>query len=361
MTPHPSSAPQRIYASLGTMSGTSLDGLDLAFIRTDGEAHIEAVAAESFPYDDAAREILRAALGAAAESPEAEAAAKVITEAHIAAIKSFGEKPDLIGFHGQTILHRPEERLTVQIGDAAALARAVGCDVIGDFRRADVEAGGQGAPLAPLFHAALAATLPKPLAVVNIGGVANATYHGASGEMLAFDTGAGNALLDDWAYRHTGTACDTDGALARAGAVDAACLARLLDHPYFAAPPPKSLDRLEFDAQIVEGLSPADGAATLTAFTAAGIAAAVAHFPAAPRRFILCGGGRHNPALCDALTESLAAPVENCDTLGWHGDALEAQAFAWLAVRSLRGLPLSLPETTGVPKPMTGGRLYKSV
>jgi anhydro-N-acetylmuramic acid kinase len=270
-----------------------------------------------------------------------------------------------IGFHGQTLLHRPERRLTWQIGDAAALAAATGIRVVHDFRGRDVAAGGQGAPLVPLFHAALVGAAARPVAVLNLGGVGNVTFLGAGlgaeAEILAFDTGPANALLDDWALTHTGTPRDEGGALALAGRADEAVLAALLAHPYFAAPPPKSLDRLDFHRAVAASglarLGPADGAATLTAFTARAVAAALPHLPAPPRAWIVCGGGRHNPALMGALAAALFAPVTRAEDAGWDGDAIEAQAFGFLAARSLRGLPLSLPGTTGVPAPMPGGRL----
>ncbi len=228
-----------------------------------------------------------------------------------------------------------------------------------DFRSADVAAGGQGAPLAPVYHAALARDAAKPLAVLNIGGVANVTWIGADGELIAFDTGPGNGPLDDWIVRRAGAAFDRDGALARSGRVDAAVLDRLLADPYFARPAPKSLDRLDFAASLaasgLERLSPPDGAATLVAFTAAAVAAAP--LPAPPLRWLVTGGGRHNPAIMAALRARLGVPVDPVEALGWNGDALEAQCFGFLAARIHAGLPISFPGTTGVPRPMTGGTI----
>ncbi|MBI1239653.1 MAG: anhydro-N-acetylmuramic acid kinase [Alphaproteobacteria bacterium] len=353
---------------IGLMSGTSLDGVDAALIETDGERVAAFGPALTVPYTPAQREVLRAALKAAAgDGNEAAIAAAegVLTKVHTEAVRRLlaaadteAGAVDLIGYHGQTVLHQPAQRLTWQIGDGVALARETGIDVINDFRTADVAAGGQGAPLVPLYHQALVMGLRTelPLAVVNIGGVANVTYVGADGSLLAFDTGPGNAPIDDWALRHTGEAVDKDGALAASGAVDAARLAAMLDHPFFEKVPPKSLDRMDFGMAAVEGLAPATGAATLTAFTAASIARAGEHFPAAPTRWLICGGGRRNPALMAALAERLSGPVAPVETVGWRGDFLEAEAFAFLAVRSARGLPLSLPTTTGVPAPMPGGR-----
>jgi len=243
-----------------------------------------------------------------------------------------------------------------------------GIDVVADFRRRDVAAGGQGAPLAPLYHAALARELEKPLAVLNLGGVGNVTWIGEDGEaavprLRAFDTGPGNALIDDWAARWTDRSCDEDGRLAASGRAVADTVAALLADPYFAAPAPKSLDRNAFTAEadrLLEGSSPADGAATLTQFTAAAVAAARSFMPAPPERWLVTGGGRRNPVLMTALGDVLGVPIMPVEEVGWDGDALEAQAFAFLAVRSLRGLPLTVPETTGVSRPITGGALYRA-
>jgi anhydro-N-acetylmuramic acid kinase len=348
--------------AVGLMSGTSLDGVDAALIETDGERIFATGPSLTIPYPDD----LRAALAAIAADPvRAEHDAlpdlvRAVTEANAAAImallaRSPGQaRPGVVGFHGQTVLHRPQRRFTRQLGDGALLARLTGVDVVDGFRLADVAAGGQGAPLAPLYHAALAAELAQPLAVLNIGGVANVTY--IDGErLLAFDTGPGNALIDDWVGRHHGARCDEGGRIAAAGRIDAARLATLLDHAYFSSPAPKSLDRNQFSPAPVAGLSPADGAATLTAFTAQSVARSLPLLPARPRRWLVTGGGRHNPTLMAMLETALAVPVEPVERVGWDGDALEAQAFAHLAVRSLYGLPLSLPGTTGVPRPMTGG------
>jgi anhydro-N-acetylmuramic acid kinase len=273
---------------------------------------------------------------------------------------------DLVGFHGHTILHRPAERRTWQIGDGALLAQLVGVDVVANFRSADVAAGGEGAPLAPLYHAALAADMAKPVAILNLGGVGNVTWIGpginegttGADEILAFDTGPGNALIDDWVRRHTGQAADIDGALALAGHASEAHVAQFVRLPYFARKPPKSLDRDEFQGAVPDDLALADGAATLTEISAAAVAAAIRHFPAPPCEWLVCGGGRRNPALMAALARRLAAPVRPVEAVGWDGDALEAQAFAYLAVRSVLGLALSMPTTTGAPHPVSGGRLF---
>jgi len=348
--------------AVGLMSGTSLDGIDVAVVTTDGRDRAEPGPALTVPYSSALRADLRGVLGGGGPVAAVE---RALTEAHAAAVATFiathGVAPGLIGFHGHTILHRPAERRTWQIGDGALLAALTGIDVVGDFRSADVAAGGEGAPLVPLFHAALAARHAKPLAILNIGGVANVTWLGAAPDaILAFDTGPGNAPIDDWALRHLGRPVDRDGALARSGRVDAVRLASFLAHPYFDRSPPKSLDRDDFTAFGDAAISAADGAATLTAMTAAAVARAAAHFPAPVGRWLVTGGGRHNPVLMDELAHRLGVPVEPVEAVGWDGDALEAQAFAYLAVRARAGLPLSLPSTTGVARPMTGGRLFRA-
>ncbi len=290
-----------------------------------------------------------------------------LTEAHVEAVRALLRKAGLtadqvalLGFHGQTILHRPERHWTWQIGDGAVLARATGIDVVNDFRTADVKAGGQGAPLMPLYHAVMArrTRLAPPIAVVNIGGVAQVTY--ISGDMvLAFDTGPGNAPIDDWMHKHSGVPVDEDGQFARRGKIDDAALDMMLADPFFDRVPPKSLDRLDFGMEAVKDLSPEDGAATLTAFTAASLARAREHFPEPAATWIVSGGGRHNKFLMDQLRARVNAPVISAEDAGWDGDSLEAEGFAYLAMRSKKGLPLSLPTTTGVRQPMTGGKYHR--
>ena len=350
-----------------------MDGVDAALIATDGE-EVEAFGPTHFrPYEAEERAVLRAALTAAVglghrdERPgilgEAE---RIVTEAHAQAVEALLARRDvdaprvtLVGFHGQTVFHAPDRRLTVQIGDGAALSHRLGLPVVYDFRAADVAAGGQGAPLVPVFHAALvrAAGLSGDVAVVNIGGVANVTRIGADGSIVAFDTGPGNALIDDLVRERTGAGMDVDGALCSAGTVEAQSLAELMDDPWFSLPPPKSLDRDAFSRAPVARLSTVDAAATLAAFTAESIARAVA-LAGGAEVIIVCGGGAHNPAILRHLGAS-GAEVRTADTLGWSGDFMEAQAFAYLAARSVAGLPLSLPETTGVPYPMPGGVLAR--
>jgi anhydro-N-acetylmuramic acid kinase len=345
---------------IGLMSGTSLDGVDAAWLETDGEAIGAFGPSLTLPYDPALRADLRRILdrapGLRADDPDLLDATRRLTEAHIEAVRRIGRPYDRVGFHGQTILHDPARTHTWQIGDAQALASAVGVPVAYAFREADVAAGGEGAPLAPLFHAALARHLPKPLAVLNIGGVANVTFIGTDGTVAACDTGPGNALLDDWVARHTGQAFDAGGALARSGRVQERLIARWLALAYFARPLPKSLDRLAFHGVMADlaDVSVADGAATLAAFTARAVA--ICRLPERPGRWLVTGGGRHNPVIMAALGGALMVPVEPVEAVGWSGDALEAQCFGYLAARVERRLPLSLPLTTGVPRPMPGGR-----
>jgi anhydro-N-acetylmuramic acid kinase len=350
--------------ALGLMSGTSVDGVDVALIETDGERLTSSGSFLTVPYGDGVRRLIRAAFGADEPSEATAAAEQAVTDAHIAAVRRWSQQSgvaletvDVVGFHGQTITHRPERRFTWQIGDGAALARAIGVKVVSDLRLADVKAGGQGAPLVPVYHAALAHDLPKPLAVMNIGGVGNVTWIGADGSLLAFDTGPGNGPIDDWCMRRAGQRFDLDGALAASGKIDRARVERFSEHRYFALKPPKSLDRGDFNDAWAEGLSVADGAATLTRGTARAIALAARHFPAPVVQWVVSGGGARNPTLLKAIGEETRGNVMTADSLGWNGDALEAQAFAFLAVRSLRGLPITFPGTTGAPRPLTGGRL----
>jgi anhydro-N-acetylmuramic acid kinase len=346
---------------IGLMSGTSLDGVDAAWLETDGEAVGRFGPSLTLPYDPGLRADLRHILdrapGLRPDDPDLLDATRRLTEAHVEAVRRIGLPADLIGFHGQTILHDPARRRTWQIGDARALADAAGAPVATAFREADVAAGGEGAPFVPLFHAGLARDLAKPLAVLNIGGVANVTFLGADGTIAACDTGPGNALLDDWVARHTGQAFDAGGALAAAGRVDEALVAAWLSNPYFARPLPKSLDRQAFHGVLsdLDGASAADGAATLAAFTARAVAAC--RLPERPLRWLVTGGGRHNSAIMAALKTALGVPVEPVEAVGWSGDALEAQCFGFLAARVQRRLPLSLPLTTGVPHPMPGGAI----
>jgi anhydro-N-acetylmuramic acid kinase len=362
--------------ALGLMSGTSLDGIDAALIETDGERVARFGPVGYRPYAESERDLLRRALAAATGLTDRTArpgvlaeAEALVTRAHADAVEDFFraqrlDRKDIavVGFHGQTVLHRPERRLTVQIGDGQALARRIGVPVVFDLRAADVAAGGQGAPLVPVFHRALVENLHRthPIAVLNVGGVANVSYIDGAADLIACDTGPGNALIDDFMRARSGARCDRDGATAAQGRIDEAWLAGALAHPFFAAPPPKSLDRNAFASLDASGLALAEGAATLTAFTAAAVAAVVPHLPRAPRSWIVAGGGARNPTLMRMLAARLKpATVESAQGVGWSSDAIEAQAFAFLAVRCLNGLPITFPGTTGAPRPMTGGVLAR--
>jgi anhydro-N-acetylmuramic acid kinase len=364
--------------AIGLMSGTSQDGVDVALIDTDGETVAQFGATAYRPYSRTERTLLRRATATAANLTERTArpdliakAEQLVNDAHAEAVAAFmganGLKPAnvaAVGFHGQTLLHRPERGLTLQIGDGPALAARLGIAVVYDFRAADVAAGGQGAPLAPVFHRALVRRLRRepPIAVLNVGGVANVTYIDGD-DLIACDTGPGNALLDDFLRLRTGRPLDTDGRKAAAGTVDEATVARLLAHPFFALPPPKSLDRNDFRSlagDVLDGIGVENGAATLTALTAAAAARIVPQLPHAPKTWIVAGGGARNPTLMRMLGERLEpARIETAHAAGWSVDSLEAQAFAFLAVRSLRGLPITFPGTTGAPRPLTGGVLAR--
>ncbi|MDX1483373.1 MAG: anhydro-N-acetylmuramic acid kinase [Alphaproteobacteria bacterium] len=367
--------------ALGLMSGTSMDGVDAALLLSDGHTVAATGPALTLPYPDDLRARLRAAVSAAAaaevDAGEIAAVERLITEHHAAAVAGLlaeagpehaGAEPAVIGFHGHTLWHRPAEGRTRQIGDGALLARLTGRPVVDDFRSADMAAGGQGAPLAPLYHAARlrGADIPYPVCILNIGGVANVTWIGGNGvksatgvdDILAFDTGPGSALIDDWVAARTGQPYDADGALAAAAKADRGVLRRLLDDPYFKVKPPKSLDRAAFDVSPLSALGTAAGAATLTAFSAEAVARALDFLPAKPAAWLATGGGRHNPTLMGAIGDAVGMSVKPVEAIGWNGDSVEAEAFAFLAVRSLRQLPLSVPNTTGVARPITGGRLH---
>ena len=349
-----------MYTAVGLMSGTSLDGVDAALVQTDGEHQMSFGPALTRSYGDSFR-------GHAARDLVAPDLIRRLTDRHVAAVEELLHRANIgpadvqvIGFPGQTVAHAPAEGWTWQVGDAGRLAAMTGIRVVSDFRSRDLAHGGEGAPLAPLFHQALTASMGRPLAVLNLGGVANVTWLGRDGAVSAFDTGPGCAPLDDHVRRVLGTAYDRDGRLAAEGSVPEAALAELLRHPYFGRPPPKSLDRDQFGdrcAHISHAYAPADAAALLTAFCAAAVAQAQAWMPERPATWLVTGGGRRNPALMAELRRRLTASVDAVESVGLDGDALEAQAFGWLAVRSLRGLPLAVPATTGVRRPLSGGVL----
>lgn len=361
--------------AIGLMSGTSMDGIDVAMIETDGERVTARGLGTSRPYGVDERSLIAEAVAQAKKleqregRPEALARAEeMITRAHSQVVRDFlaaNGIPEsdiaIVGFHGQTVLHRPEAGLTVQLGDGSMLAEMLRRDVVFDFRGDDVAAHGEGAPFVPAYHRALVETagIELPVAVLNIGGISNVTWVGNAGDLFAFDIGPGNALIDDWAMARTGQAMDVDGALARQGGVDEAVLERLFDDPFFTKKPPKSLDRGDFSIDAVAGLDAADGAATLTAFTAEAIARAAGFLAERPANWVVTGGGARNPVLMGELRTRLAGRVEPAEAFGWSSEFMEAEAFAFLAVRSLYGLPLTFPETTGVRAPQTGGRLVR--
>lgn len=352
-----------MFKALGLMSGTSTDGVDIALIETDGETILKTGASAYFAYSAEQKTIIQSAFG---EKDRASNLCKevdtLITSFHIDAVKSFmkdqGLKPsdiDMIGFHGQTITHAPHEKLTIQLGDGHALSQAVSVPVVFDFRSEDVSLGGQGAPLVPVYHKALMSEYSGAVALVNIGGVANITLIGDTGNLVSFDTGTGNALIDDWMKLHQKGDFDIDGKCARSGTVDGEVLAQLMSHSYFSAPYPKSLDRNDFSINDVKHLSLEDGAATLTAFSATAVVKAINDLPEQPNQIILCGGGRHNTYLCELIQKEMNIPVLTSESCQLDGDMIEAEAFAFLAVRSYLGLPSTFPETTGVPYPLTVG------
>lgn len=360
-----------IFRAIGLMSGTSMDGVDVALLETDGEAQVVFGPDGFTAYSDEDRQLLRAALEEArtirerGERPGVVAAAEaMVTQRHGEAVEQFLAEHELdattidaIGFHGQTVIHRPKRGMTVQIGDGPALAKRLGINVVHDFRAADMAAGGQGAPIVPVYHRALVERLglPGPVALLNIGGVANVTCITQGVDPVACDTGPGNALLDDLMLSRAGIPMDRHGHTAARGRVDEIALAQLLDNLFFALPAPKSLDRNAFSREAVAHLPIEDAAATLTAFTAASVAGFLKLLPQMPRSLVVCGGGARNPILVRELVSRADCKVTTADVLGWSADAMEAQAFAYLAVRAMRGLPYTWPTTTGVAKPLSGG------
>lgn len=375
---------------IGLMSGTSADGVDAALLLTDGHELATPIANASMPYDDALRSDILALMRG---KGNIDAVAEALTEMHRQAVEAViaasgiaREKIALIGFHGQTIEHKPKQGYTLQIGKPQWLATRTGMPVVADFRSNDIRHGGQGAPLVPLYHAALAREMPKPVMIVNIGGVANYSWIGASapsparGEeffwLEAADCGPGNALIDDWMGQHTGARCDEDGAIAKRGIVHEATVKQFLRDTFFVADKPRSLDRNHFSLDSFfpsmpdmgerryrweeerKQVSIQDGAATLTAITAAAIAWSARAVPEMPAELLITGGGRHNSVLMKMIGERAGIPARPVEAVGWNGDMLEAEAFAYLAARTVQGLPLSLPETTGVREPVSGGVLH---
>ncbi len=351
----------KVYRAIGLMSGTSLDGaIDVALIETDGHDFVRPLKYMAHPYDIAVRDKVRECFGKRERDGAIDVAERLVTDIHIDAVKAFGEKADIIGFHGQTITHDPDEGFTWQIGDGARLARAVGVDVVSDMRQADIKSGGQGAPLLPLYHRALL-NAKRGVAVLNLGGVANITYIGADGELIAFDCGPANALMDDLIKEKRGLDFDEDGKVASMGTPQSKVLRKFLEDGYFAKVPPKSLDRDNWNIDNVRYSSLEDGMATLLEMSVQGVVKSLEHLPARPSHIYVAGGGRKNGYMMGILAQRLGLPVTSIDDLGWNGDAIEAEGFAYLAVRSLLGLSLTLPSTTGVTKPLSGGELNSCI
>jgi len=360
----------RMSTAIGAISGTSMDGIDVALVRTDGMARVEPGPGMTVPWEPGLKARLLGLLAdpsVAERDPLAEMEG-LVTAAFAQAVAALMAQEglrrgdvDLVGLHGQTVYHRPERRFTRQLGDGGQAAVLLGIDTVSAFRLDDVAAGGQGAPFAPLYHAALAETLEKPLVVLNWGGVGNVTWLDGA-RVLAFDTGPASAMIDDLVRRRLGIPFDEGGLVAASGTVDAAMVEAWMTHPFFDLPAPKSLDRQDFHerTRVVERLGTEDAAATLAAFTTLATAAALRQMPSAPKRWLVTGGGRHNATLMAGLERLVGVKVEPVEAVGWQGDLIEAQCFGYLAVRSARGLPLSLPSTTGVPAPMPGGRLFRA-
>jgi anhydro-N-acetylmuramic acid kinase len=364
--------------AIGLMSGTSMDGIDAAILTGDGEQVRWLGPTKYQPYSRMQVTRIQMVIAQAlkkgrgfVESTEYQSARRDFTLAHANAVNRMLAEHDLspagidlLGFHGQTILHRPDEGWTWQMGDGQLLANETGIAVVDDFRSADVAAGGQGAPFAPLYHRSLIAgastkQVDYPIAILNIGGISNVTWMDDQGMILGFDTGPGNAQLNDWIKRFYGKPYDEGGRKAALGTVDADIVREVMESPYFSAPYPKSLDRADFDLGAVEGLDPADGAATLSAITAEGIISGLEQLPEFPKTILVCGGGRKNSHIMNMISDKANLTVKSVDALDWRGDYLEAECFAHLAIRSAKGLSLSLPSITGAREEVTGGVFHR--
>jgi anhydro-N-acetylmuramic acid kinase len=365
-----------IKTAIGLMSGTSMDGIDAALVRTDGKAMVERGSMGFYPYDANVQDTLKQALVEAKNLTHRDErtdflkeAETLITQLHVEAVKAFLEENkmsasgiDVLGFHGQTVLHRPDQALTVQLGDGHALTKATGIDVVYDMRAKDMQHDGQGAPLVPVYHQALAASLPDvfkekfPVVFVNIGGISNITFIGE--ELIAFDSGPGNALIDQWVQSEARIPYDQGGMIAAEGNVSNALVTKYLENQYFEKPLPKSLDRNDFLPPKSGEITVEDGARSLAYISAAAILKSIDHLPDTPKLWIICGGGRHNPHIMSdlqKLAEETNSQVIKAEEAGLDGDAMEAEAWGYLAIRSLEGLPLTFPKTTGCKHPVTGG------
>lgn len=367
---------KHIYCAIGLMSGTSMDGIDAAMIYTDGETVDRLGPSLTVSYSPEIRAQIKECLAIAAKThdrsnppEEIRLLERQLTDMHYKAVEELlslthleHNQIDVIGFHGHTVTHRPDKGWSWQIGDGGRLAGRSDIKVVNDFRSNDLAHGGEGAPLVPIYHRALLKRERRhnTVAIINLGGVGNVTWIDFSDDeenpaILAFDTGPANAILDDWAEVHTGIPCDKDGALAARGIAHTEVISQLMNSPYFDEVPPKSLDRDDFNVQSARGLSAEDGAATLTDFVVESVVAAQSHFPKPVEAWYVCGGGCHNKTLMRRLRAHTSVMIDPVEVLGWRGDALEAEAFAFLAVRRLLNLPASLPSITGVDEPCIGG------
>jgi anhydro-N-acetylmuramic acid kinase len=347
------------------MSGTSLDGIDVAAIETDGETVFQQLPGKMYPYTSAFQNRLKNVLGSTTKTDTSQDLEKKLTmlhaEAYLDYVKKIPHSIHVVGFHGHTITHQPPSRykapFTWQLGDGIALARMIDTPVVYDLRQNDIQHSGEGAPLVPVYQKALANNLEQPLAIINIGGISNVAYI-AKDALIAFDMGPGNALIDQWMHQHTDTSFDTNGETAAQGHVDQDVVTQFSQHSFFQQRPPKSLDRLDYTLDSVKHLSVADGAATLVEMTAVGIQKGVALFPDTPKQCLITGGGRLNKTLMGRLQQLLAPiPVHTTESVGWSGDFLEAEAWAYLAVRSMQKKPITFPTTTGVTHPLSGGKV----
>jgi anhydro-N-acetylmuramic acid kinase len=367
-----------LKTAIGLMSGTSMDGIDVALVRTDGEGRVERGPSLGFAYPPAFRKALAAALETAKQIDKRDQRPGNLTDVereltlrHADAVRQFllhiqlaKEDIDLIGFHGQTVLHRPHQALTVQIGDGTLLAKETGISVVYDMRANDMVHGGQGAPLVPVYHAALAVGIGgfagRPVMFVNVGGISNLTFIGSDGTIVAYDSGPGNTLIDQWVEAHAGVPFDQGGSIALEGGVLGGVVDRYLDHAFFTSETRMSLDRNDFAPPAPDEAGLHDGARTLAYVTSAAIVRSMRHLPEKPELVIVCGGGRLNRVIMADLKMLLdGADVEPAEAFGFNGDSMEAEAWAYLAVRSSRGLPLTFPGTTGVAGSVTGGVLAR--
>lgn len=348
---------KKVYRAIGCMSGTSVDAIDIALIETNGHGVIKPLAFKSYPYTSAERSLIKSRFGS---NEPAVDVSRLITQKHIEALEDFNVEADVIGFHGQTIFHDPNAGKSIQVGNPHRIAQKLGIRVVGGLRQNDLAKGGQGAPLLPIYHFARCHDASKPLAILNLGGVGNITYIPSDdmGEMVAFDTGPGNALMDDYCAMFLDAPFDKDGGIAEKGAINGEILEQYLAHDYFDQDAPKSLDRDMWGIDLVDGLTPEDALATLLAFTVSSVQLALMSLEDYPTHIYVSGGGRLNKNLMAQLTRALAVPIQPVEELGWNGDALEAEGFAYMAVRSLLNLPITFPSTTGCQEPLNGGVVY---